>query len=274
MPCSLELKNNIPKYIQAILDEILAGNDDALKACACNLKVPVGNDGCPVKDEDGKFGIFPFCCSLVEEGVGDNTNYPLKLTLKQAMDLYWNTSSWNLDAVANSAGCCTYNGIFSGGERYEFNDLEREAPPKKNLVCFNYFNYKAGAQVTACCPVPGNPEPVCSTSSSEPIVLTLFENLDAMRYKKEGNIYYFYPHLTIAIGVYAICAAHTKSAASECLSSYLGGQDNGTATVNVKILGKAAEGPLKLYQKLFVPTNAPGSCGFSGNVGINKLEFI
>ena len=103
--------------------------------------------------------------------------------------------------------------------------------------------------------------------------MSVFESSNPMRYKKEGDIYYFYPHLTLALGVYCVCAAQTKQAAAECAQSAFI-HDGGTPTVTVKILGKDAPAPLKLYEKVWVPTGGPGSCGNSGSVSINQLEFI
>ena len=88
MPCALTSDADYPDYLKSILKEIEAGNDEELKACACALRSPVTDEGCPVVDEDGKVGAFPYC---IAEGnnVGPTTPRPLGFSMKQIMRMYW-----------------------------------------------------------------------------------------------------------------------------------------------------------------------------------------
>lgn len=97
MPCSSTGSSNYPIYINDLLKQINVGNDYQLKSCACQLKTVVDSDGCPILDEDGKMGIFPFCINDDPSPTilcGDGSSVPFseqytKLTLKQLMTLYW-----------------------------------------------------------------------------------------------------------------------------------------------------------------------------------------
>jgi hypothetical protein len=272
MPCALTEPDNYPDYLKSILKEIQIGNNDDLKACACQLKSPTTEDGCLIVDENNKVGAFPFCSTLVTDGVGDNTEYPLKLTLKQAMDLYWQTTSWKFSASAQSASRCG-NG---GGSSWNINYTENKRitssvsdvgppPPNKNLVCFNFFqyttNYNGSACSIECIPIMGE----------NYIVSSIFETFSIqIKYKKEGNTYYFYPYFHLAaIGTYGTCAGSTETIAG----TYCDGSDWGSPTnytVSVKILGKTTSAPLRIYQKLFNPTQ---DCSYTGSSNISTLEF-
>jgi len=273
MPCALTEPNNYPDYLKSILKEIAAGNDDNLKTCACSLTSPVTDEDCLIVDEDGKVAAFPFCCTLVTDGVGDNTEYPLKLTLKQAMDLYWQTTTWKFSASAQSSSRCA-NG---GGSNWNINYTENKRitssvsdvpppPPSKNLVCFNFFQYTTNyngstCNALGCTPIMGENYIVCS----------IFETFSIqMKYKKEGNTYYFYPYFHLAaIGTYGTCAGSTETIAG----TYCDGSDWGSPTnytVNVKILGQTVSTPLRIYQKLF---NSTPDCSYTGNSNISILDF-
>jgi hypothetical protein len=178
MPCALTSEADYPDYLKSILNEIEAGNDEALKACACSLKTPTTNGGCPILGEDNKVGAFPFCLTYIEEdtsSVGDGTNYPLKLSLKDAMNLYWSsfrfendiTYSVNADKKIRtnhlrdpSCNCITTQ-TYSNNAKYipkdfskgskkikqnigtndEINTATWKLNEKKDLVCQNFINF-------------------------------------------------------------------------------------------------------------------------------------
>ena len=279
MPCALTEPDNYPDYLKSILKEIEAGNDEKLKACACSLQTPITDEGCPITDSDSKLGAFPFCIPLVANGVGDNTDYPLKLTLKQAMNLYWQTTSWGFGAFANGAsncscsvGCGTLTEYrnHSGSKRITSGtSIEIEsAPPKKNLVCPNYFEYLSNFDGEAC----GG---LCTELVGEDqIAASAFAgDLPRMRMKKEGNIYYFYPKFAITVGAYPVCASSKEEYAAECLQAQLGIKDGSSLSVPITILGESCS-PLKMYTKIYADTAGDGVfCSKSGNVNISTLTF-
>jgi hypothetical protein len=88
MPCGLTSGADYPDYLKGILKEIAVGNDGDLKACACSLRSPVNNEGCPILDEDGKVGAFPFCVSEWPE-YGTSP-----LSLKTIMIAFWRVKTW------------------------------------------------------------------------------------------------------------------------------------------------------------------------------------
>lgn len=98
MPCSLSSNLNYPSYLKNILKEINAGKDQDLKDAACDLRTPVTEEGCVVADGT-TIGAFPFCWTLLDREdpdfnrlVGPGTHNPIKMSLTQAMDLYWNST--------------------------------------------------------------------------------------------------------------------------------------------------------------------------------------
>ena len=98
MPCAITEPGNYPDYLKTILKKIAAGNNTDLQACACSLRTPVDNQGCPIVDEDGKIGAFPFCLSI---GTPEEGLQYLELTLKQAMTLFWKVKTWEGKASGN-----------------------------------------------------------------------------------------------------------------------------------------------------------------------------
>jgi hypothetical protein len=270
MPCPLTSDFDYPDYIKNILKEIDNGDNKELKSCACQMVTPVSEDGCILTDEDNKVGLFPFCCTLVTDGVGDDTEYPLKLTLKQAMDLYWQTTSWKFSANANSSSSCSTGGGNSWSINYTQNKRTAsstigEIPPSKNLVCPSIFYYSTNYNGSSCFSDGCHP-----FSAENYIVASIFESLNGqMKYKKEGSTYYFYPYFHLgALGTYGTCAGTTTTIASQCDGSDWGSPTN--YNVSVKIFGKTVSAPLKIYQKLFTA----GNCSYSGSSSISTLEFI
>jgi len=272
MPCAITEPGNYPDYLKAILKEIAVGDDDALKACACSLRSPTTADGCLIVDEDKKVGVFPFCSTLVTDGVGDNTEYPLKLTLKQAMYLYWQTKTWKFLASAQSSSRCSP----SGGNSWSINYTQNKRitysvsdvgppPPSKNLACFNFFRYTINyigshCGILGCTPINGENYIVCS----------IFESGAQMKHKKEDDIYYFYPYFNLgAIGTYGTCVGTTTTIATYCDGFSWESPTN--YTINVKISEETVKTPLRIYQKLFTSTQ---DCTYTGSSNISTLEFI
>jgi hypothetical protein len=92
MPCVLTESGNYPDYLKSILKKIAVENDNEAKACACSLRTPLTDEGCPITDEDGKLVAFPFCLTdsppplpYFDEGVITS----IGLSYKDAMRLYW-----------------------------------------------------------------------------------------------------------------------------------------------------------------------------------------
>jgi hypothetical protein len=263
MPCPLTSDYDYPDYIKDILKEIDNGDNEELKSCACNMTSPLSEDGCLLTDEDNKVGLFPFCCTLVTDGVGDDTAYPLKLTLKQAMNLYWRTTNWKFLASAQSSSSCgnSWNINYTQNKRI----TSSAVPPSKNLVCQNVFQYTTDYNGSNC-----GIDGCTGFVGGNNIISSIFETLsNQIKYKKEGDIYYFYPYFYLgAIGTYGTCAGTQQSIAESCDGTNWGSATN--YTVNVKILNETVTTPLRIYQKLF----APQDCSYSGNSSISTLEFI
>lgn len=113
MPCALTEPDNYPDYLKSYLKEIAVGNNEELKTCACQLKTPLNNEGCPIVDEDGKVGAFPFCVTNIANiSVGGICGGPewyacsyeqgSGLTLKQAMRMYWLTVGIKIGTIKAS----------------------------------------------------------------------------------------------------------------------------------------------------------------------------
>ena len=94
MPCALTSDADYPDYLKSILKEIEVGNDEKLQACACSLKTPITDEGCPITDSDGKLGLFPECLVIEDNGLQ-------LFTLKEIMEIYWKTKSFTLNVNFN-----------------------------------------------------------------------------------------------------------------------------------------------------------------------------
>lgn len=118
MPCALLENADYPGYLKTILKEIAVGNDENLKACACQLKSPLNGEGCPILDEDGKLGAFPFCIEtttsdpkniqVVQSIINLKKPYRVGLKLKELMNLYWRVKDFKITGstiTTNNLNC-------------------------------------------------------------------------------------------------------------------------------------------------------------------------
>lgn len=237
MPCPANL--DYPDYLKSILKQIEAENDNELKACACSLKSPTTDEGCLILDENNNVGAFPFCWEFTEDTslVGDGTLNPIKLTLKDAMWLYWQskdfTQTLRYIEFGNCGPCSTPIAI----ENYKEKKYERYVDKDKELVCrkersliYNIkatFNYSAG----------GDP-PVCTTSQNSydyslgGFFFNMYQDFCGVNppqvpvyqyYIKEGNDYYFYPSFLMR---YVTYNTSWSSYEETCVNTELIGQDN------------------------------------------------
>jgi hypothetical protein len=261
-----------PDYVKKIIKEIENGEDVKLRTCLCKLRTPLDENYCIIKDEDQKVGVFPFCSVLVEDGVGDDTDYPLKLTLKEMMKLYWQTTDWTFSATINGACNCNYSANLVQNRRIEYGDPELPVPPLKNLTCFNSFDYTVDANGQTCCPDLEGKITCYPISSSDSIVANLLNGAPRVKHKKEGNIYYFYPSFSLGIYIYSMGTATTQEKAIPPDAIILPPKDGGSHSVDVKILGKSTTKPLKLYTKIFAD-DPNALCTNSGSGYVSKLEF-
>jgi len=274
MACGTLLSAYYPDYLKTILIQVYSGNDDAFKTCACGLKTPTNDEGCPILDEDGKVGAFPFCCNLEADGVGDNTEYPLKLSLKQAMQLYWQTWTWLFSGIVSDTSSCGTGTVskFFQKKRCTYisqnNILTCEPIEKRFLMCPAVFTYTVDILTKTHL---GNGIELTGVSEDQ-VIADMFAPSIKMKMKKEGDVYYFYPRFTFtAMSAYGVCTSTTTNGAAGCDGGASGWRDNGEFSVNVKILGQSTAAPLKFYSKIFADTP---SCRHSGASTISKLEFI
>ena len=262
MPCALTEPDKYPDYLKAILKTINAENDDNLKTCACSLKSPVTDDGCLIVDEDDKIGAFPFCCTLVTDGVGNNTNYPLKLTLKQAMLLYWQT----IDFTHNITPAASY-GVYgqppgdcgAAGGAAEIDQTDSDSL----LITDADYNVVTEAK-----------QRVCSChmylyytfpNTSAQILGYLFGSGIKMKYKIEGMTYYFYPKFEMnRIGDYNFGWSINEFSSGDCpcvcCSPYLTYTDFKVKINEIEV----SEEPIEVSL-----CNSNGSCAVCNNLQSN-----
>ena len=126
MPCAITEPDNYPDYIKSLLKAIAAGNNTDLKTCACSLRTPVDNEGCPIIGEDGKIGAFPFCITESDGNTGNNTLFPIGFTLKELMTIYWGTAG-KMTAKGNYGES---NAPFSNSFPLMFSNDDNSIPPK------------------------------------------------------------------------------------------------------------------------------------------------
>lgn len=109
MACALTETGDYPDYLKKILKEIDIGNDDELKDCACSLKTPTTDEGCPITDSDGKLVAFPFCLSDTNPNLSSSEYFNefytsnIGLSYKEAMKLYWKRDPIDISFKANGS---------------------------------------------------------------------------------------------------------------------------------------------------------------------------
>lgn len=307
MPCALTSPDNYPDYLEGILKEIDAGNDENLKACACSLKTPTTDEGCPIVDEDGKIGGFPFCIPLVENGFGLDTFYPLKLTLKEAMRFYW-LSRWStlsveiLSAYVDPWFSCPGPPIIrclSGSKTFKesvssldftFNGSILNNNTSK--VCPGLFNLSAtvnSENINRSCPPCSTPCDPLAPVLTEIGIISAFEapfisydeenNIviygSRMVMNKEGGEYYFYPYFNLLYMSYggAITTNLSQLQNTGLLPCYFGCTTE-NKSMSVKFPGFKKN--LDYFFKKYNSYNPPPTPGLSYDCGqvIRICDFI
>jgi hypothetical protein len=133
MSCSLK-DADFPKYLKGYIEEALAGRDETLKGCVCQIKAPV-KDGCLILDEDEKNVAFPFCLAdsapsspYLEANIG--------LSYKDAMRFFWNRSSikiiFEAKGAAGNINPQSCNGVWSSSGS---TTLQTKGLELKDLFC-------------------------------------------------------------------------------------------------------------------------------------------
>lgn len=205
MPCALADNADYPDYLKSILKEIEAGNDEELKACACSLKTPTTDEGCPILDENNKIGAFPFCWEFTEDlsKVGNGTFNPLKLTLKDAMWLYWQSKN----TIQQISWGEILSSCFGGEARVDIkimsNNMLKTDPStgvqikaKKELVCRKNITVNSKYISSGGC--KDSPQNFSTNFIIAEFFAVAGNDCNAtvplkQYYIKEGNEYYFYP---------------------------------------------------------------------------------
>lgn len=111
MPCQ-NLEANYPDYIKSLLKQIdlMPSNPVAnqiIKNCACRLITLTTEEGCTLLDEDGEIVVFPFCIQYAP-ALPSNLLNPepwLKLSLKEAMFLYWKAKEFTIESFKWKSIC-------------------------------------------------------------------------------------------------------------------------------------------------------------------------
>jgi hypothetical protein len=205
MSCALVDNIDYPPYIKNILDTLSVGNGNPeAKNCACLLKTPLNEDGCPILTSDNKFAVFPFCWTFIEgQPPTPFASQPLKLTADQAMELYWKSNSVsniNLTYQSKAFGGCPQDSYFymrpDGNTKLEKrkfldNQLLLDNRDIKKLLCSHYVAFSQDFELEDC---DGN------ISYDRFEVMKFFGGQNYIN--KENNIYYFYPSTYINIAFY------------------------------------------------------------------------
>lgn len=252
MPCpTFQKPLDFPKYLLNIIKEIDMGKDKTLKQCNCKLHIPYkkfetckeaiyeffNDDKCYIK------GGFPFCNIKYSENdpsVGPGSQYPIKLTLVQAMNLYWNSkkftnsfsaiTSWGYSItypcpdgeVCSGGGSDSESWVQYGGEQNICTSNETLDPnfkfnEQKQLICPNalYLLYDYDHELGSCAGcTPG--DPICYESKSKEFTagLGLFESgidLPQLKIVKKDNIYWFYPRISFLLSKYGLYVSNDPS---------------------------------------------------------------
>lgn len=262
MPCPIN--SDYPDYLKSILKEIAVGNDTTLKNCACSLRSPTTEVGCTILDEDGKAGAFPFCIPLVTDGVGDSTDWPLKLTLKQAMFLYWQVKNWTNEITLTSSVQIHGQPPGACGLANTSSDL---IITSKNVETFDGDYEPVTEYKKRVCPTLMflNADTLSHNFNTGGIATNTFVvgvGFSEMKMKIEGIIYYFYPKFLLQyIGEYASGWSLNGGFAApcSCCSPYF----TTDSSLNVEVNGTSTN------QSVPIPvtvSNSHGSCAVCNNI--------
>jgi len=139
MPCALTSDADYPDYLKSILKEIDAGSDDESKACACSLKTPTTDEGCPITDSDGKLVAFPFCLPtepiVINYNIQNYATASIGLSYKQAMNIYWKRKPFTMEFKANGVGIEHCSPGERSGKSIGSTSFQCEEVSLKDLVC-------------------------------------------------------------------------------------------------------------------------------------------
>lgn len=241
MGCPIIPSPEYPEYINKILKIIESKDRKDLQSCFCQLTSPQENeeDGwvgttdaiCRITDADNKYGLFPFC-AIFEEGpgpdkdftnneekiglVGKGTEWPSKMTLKQAMYLYWKMKTIKIDTESKfksyRSDACMEN---PEEPLYECGDMRQDVT---NLEEFDRSNKKEKYEWVCkqtqtltgkfkweqrLCDCVLNPETgKCENCKQyeqckyeDDVFIDFFFGPTRMKMTKENNQYWFYPYI-------------------------------------------------------------------------------
>jgi hypothetical protein len=216
--------DNYPDYVKKIIKEIELGKDEELKKCLCQLRVPLDDDNCIIRDEDQKWGLFPICW---ERGgpFGRGTKYPLKLTLKQAMLLWW--KAYTISPLQNPTFC---NGFAEneGGEKCYDKVSWKNGIKKSTGICNNISPYIVNKDTAKCLVCASaqywNPEFIvtsanCGTYLEESELGIVIYPKGIIN--KEGDEYFFYPEFLARSAWSYCCGFDSYYRNNDCFSQPL-----------------------------------------------------
>jgi hypothetical protein len=278
MPCGLTSNLDYPDYIKTILRTINIGNDTDLKACACGIRSPLTTDGCPVIDEDGKVGAFPFCWTYTENSslFGTRTGYPLKLSLKQAMDFYWKTMSFPKGSI-----------VVNGSQSHCGDDSESITLTPGTLLRYKpiandpYLIYQTNQTDLVCAGlIEGNFESTFGGYAYGYGYISAFGLIqdgvvvvNPGYYTKVGEEYFFYPNFGLAVGNNT-CATFTSDGdlgdEGPCGGPGCGCESIFYSSVNVTVSGKTVD--LDMYGTYSIPSNSENENNECPNRNISSLS--
>lgn len=252
MPCpTLQQPLDFPKYLLNIFKEVDIGKDENLKKCNCKLHIPYKKFDTACKEIIYQFsadkryikGGFPFCNIKYSENdpsVGPGTQYPIRLTLEQAMNLYWNSKYFtnNFSAITSWGYSLTYpcpdGAVCSGGgsdseswvqygkiqnicKTNETLDPNFKLNEQKELICpgalYLLYDYDHALGSCSGC-TPGGPSCYETKSKEFTAGMSLFEadpDLPQLKIVKKNNIYWFYPRINFFLSKYGLYVSNDPS---------------------------------------------------------------
>lgn len=196
---------SFPSYLDSLIKEISNGTDKSKKICACNLKIPKKEDGCPILDSNGKAGGFNECLIIDNPGsTGPDTNFPFSMNLAEISKIYWQGKKWTMNFSVsswNETADCGRKATFTQDGQNNPKDTNIITPEEiKERICSTSFEQASTSLNGKVKSKPNSTNPCeeeSETESGASFSVTIDIDLASSYLQENGT---FWPHITLGGG--------------------------------------------------------------------------
>lgn len=203
MSCNSDI--SFPSYLDSLIKEIEYGNDNNKKDCACSLKIPKKENGCPILDSNNKAGAFNECLIIGNPpSTGPDTDFPFSMNLADISKIYWQGKKWKITFSVGSwkeTGDCGRTSTFTQDGQNDPKESNIITPEDlKERICsanFQQANTTVQGKVKARYNETNPCKEVSESESTASFSVSVEIDLASSYLQEDGT---FWPHITLGGG--------------------------------------------------------------------------